>query len=80
MQFVSGDDALTTPEDIARAVRLAPVSGGSGHIIGLDVGTRRDLTAVAVAHRVGERYEVDRVVWFVRATGGWTSPRWRRRC
>ncbi|MFT4227733.1 hypothetical protein [Micropruina sp.] len=63
-EWAEGDDSLTTPEDVAACVRagsatLAP-QRGHDYVAALDVGTRRDLTALAVGHR--ERTEAGRVV------------------
>lgn len=63
-EFAEGDDALTTPDDIAACIRagstaLAPRTGVE-YVGALDVGTRRDLTALVVGHT--ERREAGRVV------------------
>lgn len=63
-EWAEGDDALTTAEDIAACIRsgdsiLAP-KPGHDYIAALDVGTRRDLTALAIGHT--ESRESGRVV------------------
>jgi phage terminase large subunit-like protein len=64
-EWAESDDALTTPEDIAACVtHVGPLEPRAGvpYVLGLDVGTRRDATAVAVLHREGSRLVVDRVL------------------
>ncbi|UMG94159.1 hypothetical protein [Nocardioides sp. TF02-7] len=63
-EWAEGDDALTTPEDVAACIRggsltLPPVPGVE-YVAALDVGTRRDLTGLAVGH--AERRASGRVV------------------
>lgn len=69
-EFAEGDDALTSPEDVEAAIRpgetvLAP-RPGIEYVAALDVGTRRDLTALAVGHieqrATGRVVVVDRVL------------------
>lgn len=53
-EWAEGDDALTNPEDVNAAIRpgsstLDPAPGRD-YVAALDVGTRRDLTALAVGH------------------------------
>ncbi|GAA6527957.1 hypothetical protein [Intrasporangium sp. DVR] len=63
-EFAEGDDALTTPEDVAACIRsgsaVLPPRPGVEYVAALDVGTRRDLTALVVGHT--ERREAGRVV------------------
>ncbi|WP_175415784.1 hypothetical protein [Acidipropionibacterium jensenii] len=63
-EFAEGDDSLTDPAAVAAAIRpgspVLPYSPGRRYIITLDIGTRRDLTAVAVSHT--ERTDAGRVV------------------
>ncbi len=64
-EWAEGDDNLTDPQAVADAVRPAdpvlPYSPSAGpYVLTLDVGTRRDLTAVVVAH--SERRPAGRVV------------------
>lgn len=63
-EWAEGDDALTTPEDVAACIRPGslevPPQPGIEYVAALDVGTRRDLTALAVGH--AERREAGRVV------------------
>ncbi len=70
-QWAEGDDALTTADDVAACVRggstAEPYDAAHGpHILTLDVGTRRDLTAVSVSHReagpAGPVVVIDRVL------------------
>lgn len=63
-EWAEGDDALTNPDDVEACIRagsttLARVRGHE-YIAALDVGTRRDLTALVVGH--SERREFGRVV------------------
>jgi hypothetical protein len=63
-EWAEGDDALTNPDDVAACIRpgstvLPPVRGVE-YVAALDVGTRRDLTALVVGH--AERREAGRVV------------------
>lgn len=71
-EFAEGDDALTSPEDVAAVIRpgsttLAPRRGVE-YVAALDVGTRRDLTALAVGHvesrAAGRVVVVDRVMYW----------------
>lgn len=78
-EWAESDDALTSPEDVEAAIRpgsavLEPRPGVE-YVAALDVGTRRDLTALAVGHAErateGRRIVVDRVLyWRPQDTGG----------
>ncbi|GAA2181959.1 hypothetical protein GCM10009847_25650 [Leucobacter tardus] len=63
-EFAEGDDALTTPEDVEAAIRpgsaVLPKRTGIEYVAALDVGTRRDLTALVVGH--AEQRDAGRVV------------------
>ncbi|PPF47052.1 hypothetical protein C5B85_01895 [Pseudoclavibacter sp. AY1F1] len=63
-EWAEGEDALTTPDDIAAAIRSGstslPPRRGIEYVAALDIGTRRDLTALVVGH--SERRETGRVV------------------
>lgn len=63
-EWAEGDDALTTPADVAACIRSGsttlPPSRSHEYVAALDVGTRRDLTALVVGH--AERREHGRVV------------------
>lgn len=64
-EFAEGDDTLTSPEDVEAVVRpgaatLLPRPGAGPYVAALDVGTRRDLTALVVGH--AERRDAGRVV------------------
>jgi hypothetical protein len=63
-EWSESDDALSTTDDVEACIRagssaLAPV-GGVEYVAALDVGTRRDLTALVVGH--SERRDAGRVV------------------
>ena len=68
--WAEGEDTLTTPEDVMACTRpdplVLPPRRGLTYVASLDVGSRRDLTALTVAHleqREGGRHVVvDRVV------------------
>jgi len=69
-EWAEGDDALTTAEDVAACIRpgdltLAP-RANRDYVAALDVGTRRDLTALAIGHMesrdAGRTVVVDRVL------------------
>jgi hypothetical protein len=69
-EWVDVDEALSSAADVLACVRvgdavLRPVAG-RGYVCGLDVGTRRDLTALVVAHvesrTAGRVVVVDRVM------------------
>lgn len=51
-EWAEGDDALTSPEDVEAAIRsgsaVLPKRTGVEYVAALDVGTRRDLTALVV--------------------------------
>ncbi|MBP1325315.1 hypothetical protein JOF28_000547 [Leucobacter exalbidus] len=63
-EFAEGDDALTSPEDVEAAIRSGSAvlakRTGIEYVAALDVGTRRDLTALVVGH--AEQREAGRVV------------------
>jgi hypothetical protein len=68
-EWVESDDALTTEGDVQACVAHPgplPPRAGIRYCLSLDVGTRRDRTAVAVAHLepspAGRRVVVDRVL------------------
>lgn len=69
-EFAEGDDALSTPEDVQVAIRggsaVLPPQGSYEYVAALDVGTRRDLTALAVGHLeegdAGRTVIIDRVL------------------
>lgn len=77
--WAEADDALTTAEDIAAAIRpgdaVLPPRPGVEYVAALDVGTRRDLTALVVGHaerrQTGRVVVIDRVLyWRPQDTGG----------
>ncbi|MCV7528065.1 hypothetical protein M3D91_011075 [Micrococcus luteus] len=77
-EWAEGDDSLTTPDDVEAAIRggstvLEPRPGVQ-YVAALDVGTRRDLTALAVGHRErraeGPVVVVDRVLYWRPPAGG----------
>jgi phage terminase large subunit-like protein len=53
-EWAEGDDALTNPDDVAACIRpdslALPPRPGVEYVAALDVGTRADLTALAVGH------------------------------
>jgi len=63
-EWAEGDDALSTAEDVAACIRSGagtlPPRHGVEYVAALDVGTRRDLTALVVGHT--ERRDAGRVV------------------
>jgi hypothetical protein len=71
-EWAEGDDALTTPEDVAAAIRAGsaalPPRSGLDYVAALDVGTRRDLTALVVGHAesspAGRVTVIDRVLYW----------------
>lgn len=79
-EWAESDDALTTPEDVEACVRAGsttlPARPGVEYVAALDVGTRRDLTALVVGHMehrpAGRVVIVDRVLYWRpdRAAGG----------
>lgn len=80
-EWAESDDALTSSEDVAAALRTSTVPAdlsprpGVDYVAALDVGTRRDLTALAVGHAettaAGRRVVIDRVMyWRPADTGG----------
>lgn len=76
-EWVETDEALSSAEDVAACVRagdaVLPPQPGVTYVAALDVGTRRDLSALAVAHventAAGRVVIVDRVISW-RPTGG----------
>jgi len=83
-EWAQGDDALTTPEDVAACIRpgssvLSPRPGVE-YVAALDVGTRRDLTALVVGHverrPAGRVVVIDRVLYW-RPADGATADRGR---
>ncbi len=77
-EWAERDDSLTTPDDVEAAIRggstvLEPRPGVQ-YVAALDVGTRRDLTALAVGHRErraeGPVVVVDRVLYWRPPAGG----------
>jgi len=76
-EWAQGDDALTTPEDVAACIRAGsaslPPRRGVEYVAALDVGTRRDLTALAVGHAeqraAGRVVVIDRVLYWRPAEG-----------
>ncbi|MFE5775122.1 hypothetical protein [Brachybacterium sp. NPDC056505] len=78
-EWAESDDALTSPEDVDAAIRAGSAvldpRPGMEYVAALDVGTRRDLTALAVGHaeraEEGRRVIIDRVLyWRPQDTGG----------
>ena len=68
-EWVEAADALTTAADVAACVTHSgslPPAPGRRYVLSVDVGTRRDRTAVAVTHTeaspAGRRVVVDRVL------------------
>lgn len=63
-EFSEGDDVLTNPDDVEACIRPGPTvlprRAGLEYVAALDVGTRRDLTALAVGHT--EQHEAGRVI------------------
>ena len=77
-EWAEADDSLTSPEDVAAAIRpdaepLVPRSGVE-YVAALDVGTRRDLTALVVGHLergpAGRRVVIDRALYWRPGHGG----------
>lgn len=82
-EWAEGEDALTTPDDVAACIRsgsttLAPRRGVE-YVAALDVGTRRDLTALVVGHAerrdAGRVVVIDRVLYWRPAPGSSVSSR-----
>ncbi|MGO1227810.1 MAG: terminase large subunit domain-containing protein [Brachybacterium sp.] len=78
-EWAESDDALTSPEDVDAAIRggsaVIDPHPGTEYVAALDVGTRRDLTALVVGHAertdAGRRVVIDRALfWRPRDTGG----------
>lgn len=71
-EWAEGDDALTTPEDVTAAIRAGstalPPRRGVEYVAALDIGTRRDLTALVVGHierrARGRVVVIDRVLYW----------------
>lgn len=71
-EFAEGDDALTSPEDVEAAIRpgsaVLPPRRGVDYVAALDVGTRRDLTALVIGHAeerdAGRVVVIDRVMYW----------------
>lgn len=69
-EWAESDDALTTPEDVEACIRAGSTANsprpGVEYVAALDVGTRRDLTALVVGHSEstpsGRVVVVDRVL------------------
>lgn len=77
--WAAGADSLATVEDVQAAVRQGPVTleprPSVEYVAALDVGTRRDNTALAIGHReatdYGHQTVIDRlVVWRPEDNGG----------
>jgi hypothetical protein len=76
-EWAEGDDALTTPEDVAACIRAGsaslPPHPGREYVAALDVGTRRDLTALVVGHTqstpAGRVVVIDRVLYWRPGSG-----------
>lgn len=71
--WAEGDDALTSAEDITACTRAGSASlpwqrNRGSYVAALDIGTRRDLTALAVGHaerrEAGRVVVIDRVLWW----------------
>ncbi|MGO4957918.1 hypothetical protein ACTQ49_11745 [Luteococcus sp. Sow4_B9] len=75
-RWAESDDALTTEEDITAAIRagsrVLPPRAGLQYVAALDVGTRRDLTALVIGHQ--ETTPAGRVVVIDRVTS-WDPAR-----
>lgn len=78
-EWAEGDDALTTPEDVAACTRagvlVLPPTPSHTYVAALDVGTRRDLTGLVVGHAEhrpsGRVVVIDRAIhWRPSDTGG----------
>lgn len=71
-EWAESDDALTTPEDVDAAIRPdASVLEPQGHrhyVAALDVGTRKDMTALVIGHseqrETGRVSIIDRVLYW----------------
>lgn len=69
-EWAESDDALTTPEDVEAVIRAGsthnPHKPSHTYVAALDVGTRRDLTALVVGHEetgpTGRTVVIDRVL------------------
>jgi len=75
--WAEGDDALTTPEDVDACIRSGIATRaavpGVKYVAALDIGTRRDLTALVVGHtetrNAGRVVVIDRVLSWKPAPG-----------
>jgi hypothetical protein len=71
-EWVETDEALSSESDVLACIRggdpVLPYRPGTRYVAALDVGTRRDMTALAVAHNesssAGRRVVVDRVIYW----------------
>jgi hypothetical protein len=71
-EWAEGDDSLSNAEDVAACIRAGDVTlapnGTREYVAALDVGTRRDLTALAIGHAenraAGRTVVIDRVVYW----------------
>lgn len=69
-EWAEGDDALAVADDVAACIRPGSTSltprAGVRYVAALDIGTRRDLTALVVGHSerraAGVTYVIDRVL------------------
>lgn len=77
-EWAESDDALTSPEDVDAAIRAGAAvlepRPGVEYVAALDVGTRRDLTALVVGHaertESGRRVVIDRAMYWRPQDGG----------
>lgn len=77
-EWAEGDDALTNPDDIEACIRAGsttlPRVRGRQYVAALDVGTRRDLTALVIGHserrEAGRVVVIDRVLYWRPSKGG----------
>lgn len=76
-EWAESDNALTSPEDVDAAIRAGSAvtdpHPGTEYVAALDVGTRRDLTALVVGHAertdTGRRVVIDRAMYWRRQDG-----------
>lgn len=69
-EWAEGEDTLTTAEDVAACTRggdaVLPPHRGRQYVAALDIGSRRDLTALAIGHieqrEAGRTVVIDRVL------------------
>lgn len=81
-EWAESDDALTTPEDVEACIRAGSTTNsprpGVEYVAALDVGTRRDLTALVVGHAEstpsGRVVVVDRVLTWRPDTSAKSGP------